>query len=113
MARFAMIASALGAVLSLVLIGLRQFFTGASASSVALMWVTTGLWPSSIMLMGTADKETVDAGLLAVYGASIAINALVYAAIGCGLWHGFYRSKPVLVALVALIVVSWVGLSRL
>lgn len=115
-ARFALSGAILGTLVPLLFIALFQILESLHAGarvSLVLNSVELGLWPSSIMLMGTADKSALEPGTIAVYAVSIALNAIVYAALASCIWYGIHRSRAVLIVMSALIVMGWVALSRL
>lgn len=117
MTRFVASGAMLGAFVPLLLIALRQLVdwihAGPGGASLLLMRVTVGLWPSSIMLMGTADQSALDARTTAAYAGAIAVNVILYAALALVFWYGIRRNKLVLIVMTALIVIGWVALSRL
>jgi hypothetical protein len=113
MFRFVVISALAGIVVPGALLVARQVITGAGDLSVGLMWLTIALWPSSIMLMGTADEEALSSTAAWIYVASITVNALIYAGLGAALCYGLNRNKAVLIGAGVVVALIWAVLSSL
>jgi hypothetical protein len=86
MIRFVMYWAVTGALVPLAIIVIAQLQRGV------FRWpeLAVAFWPSSIILIGTYEREFTFFGIFAVV-ISIAINVLLYSAIGAVLWLLFAR----------------------
>jgi hypothetical protein len=61
------------------------------------------LWPSSFVMLA-ASQESLYLGLLLM---SIALNVVLYAAIGSAVWYGLNKHYVIIALLAAAIVIMW------
>lgn len=64
---------------------------------------TLVLYPSSFVMLA-ASEESLYLGLLLI---SIAVNVVLYVAIGAAIWYGFRKHHLILVLLAAVLAVMW------
>lgn len=62
------------------------------------------LWPSSLMMLPAGSDESLLPVALLI---SIAVNVVLYAAIGAAIWYGFRKHHVILVLLAVVMVVMW------
>lgn len=68
------------------------------------------LWPSSVLLMGTAGDEGISLGPLSI---AIAINVLLYAVLAIVIWWGLTRQRWILFVVAAVMLAVWYRLFTL
>lgn len=78
---------------------------GGALASVQLV-----IWPSSIMMLGTAGQSSINLPILLL---SSVVNAAFYALIWTLIWYGIYRHRWVLLPLAAFMIAGWYSLLRM
>jgi len=62
------------------------------------------LWPSSLMMLPAGSDESLLPVALLI---SIAVNVVLYVAIGAAIWYGFRKHHVILILLAAVLAVMW------
>lgn len=73
-------------------------------SGLGLQKLMLLLWPSSLMVLPAGSDESLLPVALLI---SIAVNVVLYVAIGAVIWYGFRKHHVVLVLLAAVMAVIW------
>ena len=69
--------------------------------------VLLALWPSSVFLMADPEERSV-----AIPAAAIAVNALLYGAVGWLVWFGLNRRRLMLPVVAVGVLAGWYSLQR-
>jgi hypothetical protein len=107
--RFVSVAVAVGVAIPAAWLMVYWVFMRGNAAimSAGYLPILSVIWPSWLLLMADPEERSV-----AIPAASIAVNALLYGIVGWLIWFGLNRSRLVLAAVAAALIVGWYLLLR-
>lgn len=108
MARFISLFAVGGVVVPLVFqviwLGVNRYPAIELKLGLGLQKIMLVLWPSSLMMLPAGSDESLLPVALLI---SIAVNVVLYIAIGAAIWYGFRKHYVVLVLLAVVMAVMW------